>query len=125
MNSTKTTSYIVILGIIILGIFSYVATLNIFDNDASTNPLFSKTEKEVDAQIENTEVIDNKLVITTKGDAQELCIKTTKTEPKVNSLCWTKVENNTVTISTYSYKTYYIWLKDSNNNISNYTKYNS
>ena len=125
MNSTKTTSYIVILGIIILGIFTYVATLNIFDNDASTNPLFSKTEKEVDAQIENTEVIDNKLVITTKGDAQELCIKTTKTEPKVNSLCWTKVENNTVTISTYSYKTYYIWLKDSNNNISNYTKYNS
>jgi len=125
MKSTQATSYILILGIIILGIFTYVAAINIFDNDASTNPLFSKTEKEVDATIESTQILNNKLVITTKGDAKELCIKTTKTEPKINALCWTKVENNTVTTSTYSYKTYYIWIKDSNNNISDYIKYNS
>ena len=125
MNSTKTTSYILILGIIILGVFTYVTALNIFDNDASTNPLFSKTEKEVDATIENIQIVNNKLIITTKGEAKELCIKTTKTEPKVNSLCWTKVENNTLTTAIYSHKTYYIWLKDSNNNISNYTEYTS
>ncbi len=125
MNNTKTTSYILILGIIILGTFTYVITLNIFENNSSTNPLFSKTDEEVDAQIESTEVIDNKLVITTTGDAKELCIKTTKSKPQENALCWIKVENNIVTTSTYSYKTYYIWIKDSNNKISDYKKYNS
>lgn len=125
MNSTKSTSYILILGMIILGVFTYVAAINIFDDDASSNPFFSKTAKEVNAYIDNTQVVDNKLLITTRGDAQELCIKTTKTEPSVNALCWIKVDGNMVKTSIYSYKTYYIWLKDSNNNISEVVKYNS
>ena len=125
MKDTKTTSYILILGMIVLGIFTYVAVSNIFGDNISSNQFFSKTNKEVDAYIDNTQIIDDKLLITTGGDARELCIKTTKTKPSVNALCWTSVENNTVSLSVYNYKTYYIWLKDSNNKISDCVEYNS
>lgn len=125
MSENKKTSYIIILGILILGIFTYVAVLNIFDDNISTNPFFSKTETNSNTKIENLEIINNKLVITTSQDTKNVCIKTTKTEPKPNSVCWLKVENNQVTTSIYNYKTYYIWLKDSNNNISEPTKYTS
>lgn len=122
MNSMKTTSYILVLGTIILGIFTYIISLNIFNSKASTTPLFSRTE-EIEASIKKIEIINDRLVITTNNDAKEACIKTTKTKPKLNSLCWIKIENNQAIISTYIAKTYYIWLKDSNNNISDYIEY--
>lgn len=125
MSENKKTSYIIILGIFILGVFTYVAVLNIFNDNISTNPFFSKTETNSNTKIDKLEIINNKLVITTSEDTQNVCIKTTKTEPNPNSVCWIKVENNQVTTSIYNYKTYYIWLKDSNNNISEPTKYNS
>ena len=124
MNKQKSASYMIILGIVILGIFTYVTVLNVFDDKVSSNQLFSKTETGINATIEEVKTENDRLIVTTSGDAQYSCIKTTKTPPKQNALCWTKIENNITTTSTYTYKTYYIWIKDSNNTISEAIKYN-
>ena len=125
MDNTKTTSYMIILGILIVGVFTYTIVLNIYTDKTSSNLFFSKTEQEANATIESIKTINDKIIINTAGDAKEICIKTTKTNPKLNSICWTKVENNTLETTVYSYKTYYIWIKDSSNHISDVTEYNS
>ena len=60
----------------------------------------------------------NTLTITTLGDAKEYCVKTTRTTPDDNNLCWKTIENNIASIQIYSYEQYYIWIKDTSGNIS-------
>ena len=125
MKSAKFTSYILVLGAIIFGILSYVAVYNILDKSKFSNPFFSKTKMEIDASVVHMEELDDKLAITTSGNASQVCIKTTKTSPTVHSLCWVSVKNNEVIVPIYLGKTYYIWLKDSHDRIGDYVKYSS
>ena len=59
------------------------------------------------AKIENITKENNKLIITTAGDPTENCLKTTKSVPSIDSLCWNKIENNKVESNYFAYKKYY------------------
>ena len=67
------------------------------------------------AKIESITKENNKLIITTVGDPTEYCLKTTKSVPSIDSLCWNKIENNKVEASYFEYKKYYLWIKESDN----------
>ena len=73
------------------------------------------------AKIESITKENNKLIITTTGDSTEYCLKTTKSVPSIDSLCWNKIENNKVESNYFTYKKYYLWIKDSDNRISGRT----
>lgn len=124
MKKNNKTSFIIIAGIIILIVFATVLLLNLLPNYES-NSYFVKVGDEMSAKIETVNIENGKLIITTSGDPIEYCVKSTRTVPTDNALCWNKVENNIASISIFSYKKYYIWVKDGNGNISNYLTINS
>ena len=70
------------------------------------------------AKIEALDVKSNKLTITTSGDTIEYCVKSTRSTPESQNICWKKIDNNTASISIYKYKKYYVWIKDTSGNIS-------
>ena len=74
--------------------------------------------------IKNIDYVDGKLTLITRNDMVSVCVKQTKTNPSVDSLCWTNTIDSKAIISIYEYKTYYIWTKDANGVISYYNKYN-
>ena len=112
----KKNTIIIIVGAVILGLFISISLVNI----SGLNDYYYSIDI-----VESTEYSNGKLVITTKEDMVSVCVKQTKTEPTYDSLCWIKTQNNKATISIYEYKTYYIWIKDNNNIISFYSKYNT
>lgn len=122
-NNSRTT-FIITFGIIILIIFTIVLSINLLPNYES-NSYFTKVDNEINAKIESVDLKNNNLLITTSGDPIEYCVKTTRTKPTNESLCWNKIENNTASISILKNKKYYIWIKDKKGNISNYLIVNS
>ena len=118
----KITSQIIIMGVFVFGIFVYIATINLIDNRNSSKNFFSK-DKTINAKIEKYYVENNKLIVEVSGNAKSVCIKTTKSNPQTSSICWIDVKNNQVSTSIYDYKSYYIWIKDNNGNISDAEKY--
>ena len=122
-NNSKTT-FIIVAGIIVLVVFTTVLSINLLPNYES-NSYFVKVGDEMSAKIEAVNIENGKLIITTSGDPIEYCVKSTRTTPTDNALCWKKVENNTASVSVFKYKKYYVWIKDKINNISNYLTVNS
>ncbi len=111
---------IAILGALVLIIFILILMHNIDSNNAS-DAYYMKEKENMKASINSIKIEDDNLIIGTVNDATSFCVKTTKSTPSINSLCWKKVLNNTGTMKIYSNKMYYVWIKDSNNNISNPT----
>lgn len=124
MKNNNITSHIIILGVIILCVFSHVAAKNLIPKNISSNEFFSKVDEKMIAKIENYKSNEGNLIVNTSGQAKEICVKATKSTPKSNSICWNKVIDNQVSISIYSKKVYYIWIKDNKNNISSVKVYN-
>jgi len=124
MKSNNATSFIVVAGVIVLVVFIGVLALNLLPNYES-NSYYVKVDEEMSAKIESINIDKGKLIITTSGDPIEYCVKSTRTTPAENALCWNKVENNTASISVFEHKKYYIWIKDEAGNISNYLSVNS
>lgn len=118
MNKQNATTSILILGVVILCIFSYVVAVNVLPNNTSSDSYFSKVDSNMEAKIEHYEILDGKLAVYTTGTNPSICVKTTKSSPKFNSLCWIETENNVAKTSVYPNKNYYIWIKDRNGNIS-------
>ena len=118
MKSNKNTSFIIIAGALVLGVFIYVAAYNMIPKNRESNSYYVKVGETMSAKIDAIEIEDNTLTITTLGDAKEYCVKSTRTTPENNNLCWKNIENNTANIQIYSYKQYFIWIKDTNGNIS-------
>ena len=116
MDNSK-TSFIVITGIIILLVLGAVIGYNLITNYES-NSYYVKVEDEMSAKIEALNIDNNRLIITTSGDAEQYCVKSTRSTPDANNICWKKINNNQASISIYKYKKYYIWIKDSNGYIS-------
>ena len=114
------STFIVVGGILILSVFSFVIAKNILPNSDS-NQYYARPNEGMTAKIEGVTKENGKLVITTTGDPTEYCLKTTKSVPSVNSICWSKIENNRVESSYFEYKKYYVWIKDSDNRISGRT----
>ena len=118
MKNNNSTSFIVFAGIIVLCVFTVVAAINLLPRNNESNSYYVKVGDEMSAKIEALDIKNNKLIITTSGDATEYCVKSTKSTPDGNNICWKKLENNAASISIYQYKKYYIWIKDTNNKIS-------
>ena len=116
-KNNNMTSFIIVTGIIVLLVFTVVLGINILPNYES-NSYYVKVGDEMSAKIEALDIKDNKLNITTSGDAIYYCVKSTRSTPESNNICWKKIENNTASISVYKYKKYYVWIKDTNNSIS-------
>ena len=116
-KNNNITSFIIITGIIVLVIFTGVLTINLLPNYES-NSYYVKVGEEMSAKIDSLDIKNNKLYITTLGDSKEYCVKSTRTTPDSNNLCWKEINNNTASISIYKNKKYYVWIKDTNGNIS-------
>ncbi len=116
MNSGRVNSkFFIIVGAVILGLFISISIISLADRNDYYNSM------DVIKKIEYT---NNKLVITTSDDISSVCVKGTKSEPTVDSLCWVNTIDNKSITSIYEYKTYHIWIKDSNDSINYYGKYN-
>lgn len=122
-NNSKTT-FIIVAGVMVLAVFTAVLSINLLPNYES-NSYFVKIGDKMSAKIESVNIENGKLIITTSGDPIEYCVKSTRTAPTSNALCWNKVENNSAIISVFQSKKYYVWIKDSAGNISNYLTVNS
>ncbi|NMA51135.1 MAG: hypothetical protein GX951_04725 [Mollicutes bacterium] len=118
MKKNKITSLTIFIGIIIVFVFSLVAAVNIVREKNESNSYYVKLGDEVDAKIEAIIIEDGKLKVDTSGNALEYCVKSTKTNPSINNICWKKIVDNAAEIAIYKYKRYYIWIKDVNGNIS-------
>ena len=116
-NNNNMTSFIIVAGVIVLVVFATVLAINLLPNYES-NSYYVKVGDEMSAKVEALDIENNKLNITTSGDAVEYCVKSTRTTPESNNICWKKIENNTASISIYKYKKYYVWIKDTSGNIS-------
>lgn len=125
-----------IIGTLIVVIFFFVLILNILPDtsNSSNNSVISddintstniNTNEANGAKIISLSMENDKLKIELDDRVSEYCVKTTKTKPSVNSICFKRVDTNIVYTSIYKYKKYYIWTKDYNGNISNYTSIDS
>ena len=111
------TPFIIAGGIVVLVVFTVVLTINLLPNYES-NSYYVKVEDEMGAKVEALDIKNNKLTITTSGDALKYCVKSTRTTPASSSICWKEIYNNNATISVYKNKRYYVWIKDSQGKVS-------
>ena len=118
MKNSKHTSFIIIAGAFVLGIFIYIVAYNMIPKNKQSNSYYVKVGETMSAKIDALRIEGNTLTTTTLGDAKEYCVKTTRTTPDDNNLCWKTIENNIASIQIYSYEQYYIWIKDTSGNIS-------
>lgn len=118
MENNNSKSFIIFTGTFILCVFTIIITINLLPKNNESNSYYVKVDEEMSAKIETINIKNNKLTITTSGDAVEYCVKSTKTIPDEKNLCWKKIENNIASISIFKYKKYYIWIKDTNSKIS-------
>ena len=118
MKGNKQTSFIMVAGISVLGVFTFVVAYNMLPANRQSNSYYVKVGETMSAKVEALNITGDTLTITTLGDASEFCVKSTRTTPEYNSICWKKISNNEANIKIYEYKQYYIWIKDVSGNIS-------
>ena len=118
MKNNNKTTFIIVSGILVLVVFTFVATINLLPKITSSDSYFVKVEDDMSAKVEALEIKNGKMTVITSGDAIEYCVKSTKSTPTDNALGWKKIENNKATISVYDYEKYYIWIKDTEGKVS-------
>lgn len=118
MKNNNQSTFIVIMGIVVLSMFTVVAARNLIPGNNESDSYYVKVEEDMSAKIESLDIKKNKLKITMSGDAVMFCVKSTKSTPKSDALCWKEVKDNTATISVYKDEKYYVWIKDTKGNIS-------
>lgn len=116
MKSNSST-FIITTGVFVLAVFSFIVAKNILPNN-DNDKYYSKPTEEMTARIDKIEKNNDKIVITTIGAPIAYCMKTTKSIPDNNALCWNKIENNRVEVPYFKYKKYYVWIKDDEGRIS-------
>ena len=104
MKKNNSTSFIVFAGILVLCVFAFVAAYNLLPNNKESNSYYVKVGDEMSAKIEGLDITNGTLNITTSGDAVKYCVKSTKSTPETNNLCWKSIKNNTASISIYRHK---------------------
>ncbi len=123
-KSNNATTFIILGGVLILTVFAIVIAINLLPKNESDS-YYVKVDEEMEAKIESLKIEDGKLTITTSGEVAEYCVKSTRSKPKMNAICWKKMTDNSATMSIFLYKKYYVWIKDIDGNISNYLTINS
>lgn len=121
MKSNNGKSFLIIAGIIILCVFSYVAASNMV-RDTSGDSFYAKVNG---AKIEDIKISEGSLIVNTSGSANRVCVKTTKSIPNSNSICFKDVDENRAIFSIYVGKIYYIWVMDNSGKISDYAEFNT
>ncbi len=119
MQSNSSVSFIIFGGLTILCIFTFVVASNLVSNNNESNSYYVKVDDNVDAKIESVNIVNGKLVIKASGNTSKYCVKSTKTIPNDNNICWKDMIGETASTTVYGGKKYYVWIKDVNNNISN------
>lgn len=119
MKSINEKTFEIILSFVIVSVFIYISYLNLKENVLQSETYYAKNEDEMLAKIESYEIIDSTLNLITSGNIKSYCIKTTRSNPGQNSMCWKDVSNNVNYINLLKGKRYYLWIKDENGNISN------
>lgn len=118
MKNNKATAFITAGGLIILGVFSIVCTMNLIPQGIMSDSYYAKLEEDMTSKIESITIDTGTLVVVTSGNADSVCVKATKSVPTNNSVCWKKVSDDKIQISVFEEKVYYVWLKDSEGNVS-------
>ena len=116
MKKNKNNVFIIITGIFIILVFSVVLKNNI-NTKYESDSYYASDENNINAKISAYSIQNGKLFITTK-DSSQICIKTTKSIPDENHICWKNIENNRYSQSVYKNKKYYLWTKDEFGNLS-------
>jgi len=124
MKNNNITSFIVFSGLFVLCVFTVVIVYNLLPDNKESNSYYVKVDEELREKIQSVYVENDNLNIKTYDGIVEFCVKSTKTLPEPNSLCWKKIENNSGSSSIYQHKKYYLWIKDVNGKISNSTSIN-
>ncbi len=126
MINTKNnvTSFLITASVFILVIFTGVVYFNLIPSKESDS-YYVSIHDDLSNKIESFNITDNEIVITTLIDNLEYCVKTTKSTPKDNNLCWNKIVDNRGTMNIMAHRTYYVWIKDEGGNISSYLTINS
>lgn len=123
-SKNNLTSFIIATGVIVLIIFTGVVYFNLRPNNESGS-YYVSIQDELTNKIESFDITDGELNIITSVDNIEYCVKTTKSKPDSNNLCWKKVTDNKGTMKVMLHKTYYVWIKDEGGNISDFITVNS
>lgn len=123
-NNETGNTFLILVGATILAVFTYISILNILPNNSSDS-YYSKNDAELSVIINDVKFENGKINVLTSESNVYVCVKQTKSLPKVNSICWKKAKNNSTEFSAFEGKTYFIWLKDENNTISDYMEYNT
>lgn len=124
MRNNLQLSYIIFVGILIITIFSSIIYINL-DNKNESNSYYGKVNNEILAEIDDLYILNDSLYIFASGEPLEFCVKTTKSIPSINNICWQRFDNNSGSTNIYKYKKYYVWIKDINGNISEPESINS
>lgn len=123
-NTNNMTSFIITAGVIVLIIFTGVVYFNMIPSKESSS-YYVSIHDDLSDKIESFDITGNELNIETKIDNIEYCVKTTKSTPDENNLCWNKIKDNKGTMKIMLHRTYYVWIKDEGENISDYLTINS
>lgn len=111
--------YIVLVIVVIL--FFGIAVYVINDN---YNNMKANSIQLANDDLKNISYENGKIRIDVSNNIKEYCIKTTKSKPSKNNICFNRI-NNTAYVSVYENKKYYLWLIDNNGILSDYIELNS
>lgn len=125
MKENNSKTFIIFSLLLIICVFIVISIYNIMPKNDESNSYYVKVNEEINANIESLNIDDGKVIIQTSGGPIKYCIKSTRSTPNKDALCWKEIVNNEAYISIIDYKTYYIWLMDINGQISNYIIINS
>lgn len=123
-SKNNLTSFIITTGVIVIIIFTGVVYFNLIPNNESGS-YYVSIHDDLGNKIESFDITDGELNIITTVDNMEYCVKTTKSTPDSNNLCWKKIVDNKGTMKVMLHRTYYVWIKDEGGNISDYLTINS
>ena len=123
-NTNNVTSFIITAGVVVLIIFTGVLYFNMIPGRESDS-YYVTIQDDLSDKIESFDITGNELNIITKIDNMEYCVKTTKSTPNDNNICWKKIVDNKGTMKIMLHRTYYVWIKDEGGNISDYLMINS
>ncbi len=124
MKNNDREVFIIVGGLFALCVFIGIVAYNFLPNNEKSSSYYVKVNDNINAKIEKLYVENSILTLETTG-ANEYCVKTTKSIPNSNSICWKKIENDITKVNIYSYKKYYVWIKDIDGNISKEASINS
>lgn len=117
MKKDKMSVFIIVSGLFIVLVFFIVLKNNI-NTKYESDSFYAKDVNTTNAKILSCSVKNGRLLVTTTNEAYQICIKTTKSVPLENHICWKDLENTSFSQSVYNNKQYYIWVKDKLGNTS-------